>query len=111
MTADMMQKQMEQLGLPTPQPPKQYKQRYPESLGRILSSLAWSVISRAIGIPLLQAIQIWFLLYLVVVVVLYALRLPKEFAIGNEIQLCFRHCVAFAVVYVLIDNGISTFSE
>lgn len=107
----MMQKQLEQMGFPSPQPPKIYSQRYTEGLLRILITLLLAVGFRVLGQGFGAAAQIWICAYLGTVGLVYALKLPKEFSVGNEIQLCFQHFLAFFVVYMLVDNGIMTFSQ
>jgi hypothetical protein len=108
---NMMQKQLEGMGFPTPQPPKEYHQRYPESLTRLSLSLLVGLLIRLIQAPLSFGCTVWLVTYLSAVVGLYLMNVPKGFAVGHEIQLLFQHFCAFFLIYIFVDNAISTFAE
>jgi hypothetical protein len=102
---------MESMGFPTPQPPKEYHQRYAESLTRISLSLLVGLLSRLLSFSLLWGFAVWAVVYLFAVIVLYSLKIPKIFSVGHEIQLFFQHFCALFLIYVLLDNAISAFAK
>ena len=101
----------EQMGLPTPQPPKEYVQRYVEGAVKAIATLIIAALVRICNIDIVVGASAWAAAYLALVVILYAFGVPKEFAIGNEVQLGIQHLVAFFVAFLYIDNGISTFGN
>lgn len=103
-----MRKQMEALGFPTPQPATIYVQQYAESLSRILLTMIWAVAARIFELDFMASAGTWASAYVVLVLLLYVLKIPKEFALSNEVELMFRHSVAYLVVFMLVDNGITT---
>lgn len=99
------------MGFPSPQPQKVYTQRFAEGFMRILITIILAAGTRVMGQEFLMSTQIWIFAYLLTVGVMYVLKMPKEFSVGNEIQLCFQHFVAFFVIFMLVDNGMMIFSQ
>jgi hypothetical protein len=75
----------------------------------MLVTMIWGVLSRLLGIPFVITSGVWAGAYLIIVVLLYFAKIPKEFAVGNEIQLFLQYYCAFIVLYVFVDNGIALF--
>ena len=94
----------EQLGLPTPIPPKEYYQKYAEAGLKLLLSLAFSFVISFSGIPLQIGYGAWLASYVALVAVLYIKGVPVEFSIGNELSLCFTYFATTYAFHIAIDN-------
>lgn len=105
------QNPLEQMGFPSPQPPKVYEQRYSEGTVKILATIALAIAVRMANVDYAVGMGAWLAAYTVIVVVLYAMKVPKEFSLGNEIQLAIEHGVAFFIVYLFAHNAVLAFGN
>jgi hypothetical protein len=75
----------------------------------MLVTLVCGIFTRVFGIDFVISGAVWCVAYIIMVILLYIAKIPKEFAFGNEIQLLLQHYCAFIIVFVFVDNSIALF--
>lgn len=105
------QKQLEQMGFPTVQPPKIYKQTYKESVIRFLPTVLIGIIHSVLSIPLPISIGVWFLGYSISVSLILLKKIPKEITLTEEVKFIFSYFVLFLVTYLVVYNGLTAFND
>ena len=106
-----VQKQMEELGLPMPLPPKEYTQVYKEALMRMIVTTIASIVTFVTHVNFYYGAGCWMAAYMVSVLLLYILKVPKEFSFMNEVMLSLKYFIAFFVIYIMIDNAVDCFDQ